>query len=176
MNPITMKMIQPLAFKGYDDEDTYEADVDTSTPAKLERRPEQDEVVKKADKAPEKATEKPAEPKKPEVTVEQRMQNLNKDAKAVATGVNDFANSAATTIVGVTGGAVVVGNAAGPAVENLKKAGKAFEPVTAGIKNMIKKAGKKGAAEAGEQGTKAALIGISNINLGKIAKAIRSIF
>ncbi len=171
MNPITMKMIQPLAFKGYDDDEDFEADVETSAPKKLERQPEKDEVVK----ADEKPAQKPVE-KKPEVTMEQRMKELNKGAEAVATGVGDFSNAAAKTIVGVTGGAVVVGNAAGPAVDNLRKAGKAFEPVTTGIKKMIKNAGKHGATEAGEKGAKAALISMPNLHLGKILKTIRSIF
>ncbi len=180
MNPITMKMIQPLAFKGYDDEGyDDEADVST-TPAKavdkpLERQPEKDVVVKDA----EKPTTKPAE-KKPEITMKERMDGFNKTADAVAQGVGDFSNSAAKTIVGVTGGAVVVGNAAGPAVENIQKAGKAFKPITDGIKNIVKKVGKKGTAEAGEQGTQAALVSLSSFNLGSIfknaAKKIRSIF
>lgn len=181
MNPVTMKMIQPIAFKGYDDEDYEEADVSTADTAsqeevKLKRQPEKDVVEKSAEKAPE----KPAE--KPDISMKERMDGFNKNAEAVATGVNDFSNSAAKTIVGVTGGAVVVGNAAGPAVENLKKAGKAFEPITAGIKKLIKQAGKKGATDAGEQGAKkaAALISGSGIDLSAIAKnavkKIRSIF
>ncbi len=182
MNPITMKMIQPLAFKGYEDED-FEADV-APEENKLERQPEKDEVVKE-EKAPEKvAAKKPAavseekKAEKPEETIQEKMNNLNKNADAVANGVNDVANSAAKTIVGVTGGAAVVGGAAGPAMDNMKKAAKAFQPMADGIKNMAQKfkSGTKAAGEAGEQGTKAAIVAMPSISLKPLIKRIRSIF